>query len=126
MVPAPIALGLTLCESIIIAEGTRRVSSINGFNRMQASSFPYDASPFYALATLTGGQGEAEITLVITHLETDEEVYSLLERAFFPDRFAEVRITLPLPDVTFPEPGHYLFTLLVDDDWIAHRRVRVI
>lgn len=125
MMPAPIAFGLTVSETFIVEMGTRRTSTINAFNRIRATSFPYTLPPFTLTCLLTGGEGEGEVTLVVTHLATDEGVYSLLPRLSFSDRFAEVRFQVRIDYISFPQPGQYLFALLVDDDWIAHRRVEV-
>jgi len=125
MIPPPVALGLMLCDQVIVEEGTRKVSHIGGFNSLRGREFPFDPLPFCVLATLTDGQGEAEITLTVTDLESDEETYSFNRDLTFPDRFAEVHILFRLNEITFPVPGSYMFTLMVDGDWIAQRRIRV-
>lgn len=125
MVPRPVALGLTICGKVIVEEGTRNVSLIDTFWLFQSPTFPYSPLPFYVFATLTGSQGEGELALTVTNLATDEEVPVLTQRIAFPDRFAEIRITFRLAEFIFPEAGDYVFTLLVDDDWVAQRRVSV-
>jgi hypothetical protein len=77
------------------------------------------------VATLTGAQGQGEITLSLTRLETDEEVASLTRQVNFPDRFAEGRVRFQLANCTFPAPGVYMFTLTVGGDWVTHRRLRI-
>jgi hypothetical protein len=126
MVPSPVALGLVLCDPVIIEEGTRKVSVIGAFNRLEGRAFPFVPSPFCVLATLTGAQGEGRLTLTVIQLETDEEVYSLTRQVAFPDRFAEGRVLFRLADCSFPAPGVYISTLTVDDDWVAHRRLRIL
>jgi hypothetical protein len=125
MVPCPVALGLALCDQVIVEEGTRKASLIGTFNRLEGRAFPFVPLPFCVVTTLTGAQGEGDITLSLTQLETDEEVASLTRRVAFPDRFAEGRILFRLGDCSFPAPGAYLFTLTVDGDWVAHRRLRI-
>jgi hypothetical protein len=125
MVPQPIALGLTLCDYVIVEEGTKKVSLIGGFSGIRAAEFPFVPLPFCVYAPLTGGQGEAAAELTVTSLETEDEIYSLQRTVRFPDRFTEVRVLYRLTAVQFPEAGIYMFTLLLDGDWIAHRRVRV-
>lgn len=88
MVPCPVALALVLCEKVIVEEGTRNASLIGTFNHLHAGTFPFVPLPFCVVATLTGAQGEGEITLSVTRLETDEEVASLTRRVEFPDRFS--------------------------------------
>jgi len=63
---------------------------------------------------------------VITNLETEEEIDTYLVAAHFPNRFTEVRALFHLNEITFPSAGRYLFTLQVDGEWVAHRRLRVL
>ena len=76
MVPTPIALGLTLCERVMVEEGTRQVSLIGTFNGLRRTAFPFVPPPFYVFATLTGSAGNAEIELTVRAVSTDDEVYS--------------------------------------------------
>jgi hypothetical protein len=125
MVPPPVALALILCDQVIVEEGTKKVSLIGAFRNLQSRVFPFVPLPFCVLATLTGAQGEGEIALTVTELETDEEVASVTRRVTFPDRFAEGRVLFRLAECAFPAPGGYMFTLTVDGDWVAHRRLQI-
>jgi hypothetical protein len=108
-----------------VEEGTKKVSLIGSFASIRAPEFPLLRPQFCVFAALTDGQGEATAQLSVTHLETDREVYTLLRGLRFPDRFTEVRILFRLLEFRFPAPGSYLFTLLIDGEWAAHRRIRV-
>src|SRR4051794_7608903 len=112
MMPRPVALGLTLCEKVIIEERTKTVSLIGTFRKVRGRQFPLKMLPFYVVATLTGSQGEGEVALTVTNLRTNEGKPVLSGRAVFPDRFDETRIAWRLPRFVFPEPGDYVFTLL--------------
>src|SRR5260370_20272366 len=125
MVPTPIGLGLALCDRVMIEEGTRQLSLIGTFHRFHEPAFPFVPPPFYVYATLTGTEGDATVELTVTSLETEDAVYSFGRPVRFPDRFSEVRVRLRLTSIEFLEAGTYLFTLLVDGESIAHRRVRV-
>jgi hypothetical protein len=59
MVPPPTVVGLTLCDVVIVDEGTRKVSLINTFTGIRLASFPASPQPFCVYTTLAGGQGEA-------------------------------------------------------------------
>ncbi len=126
MVPCPVALGLTLCDQVIVEEGTRNISLIGTFSRLRGDVFPFAPPSFCVVSTLTGSQGEGEIKLTVTNLETDDEVYTLTRRVTFPDRFAELHVLFRPAELVYPAPGHYIFTLLVDDEGVAHRRVRIL
>ena len=126
MVPPPIALGLMLCEKVIVEEGTKNVTLVNTFTKLRVEGFPSLPQHFAVYAALTAGLGQATMTLAITHLETDEEVYTYHGTVPFPDRLAEVRTLIRVNGGSFPAPGKYQLTLLIDGDWIAHRHLQVV
>ena len=105
MIPRPLALALSLCDQVIVEEGTRKLSLVGGFNGLRARSFPFVPSPFCVIATLSGGLGEAEVTLAVTELQSDEEIYSLTRQVRFPDRFVEVHVLFRLAECSFPAAG---------------------
>lgn len=125
MIPAPVALEMTICELLVFEQGTERVSKINSFNELTASHFPFEPGRFFVYALLTGSQGKGEVMLVVTHLPTEQEVFGAIDQIEFQDRFQEVWLAFEPSPFAFPIPGQNLFTLSVDGDWIAHRRVQV-
>jgi hypothetical protein len=125
MNPPVTALGLTLCEKVIVEERTRNTTIVSTFTKLLADEFPSPPEKFALAAVLTGGQGEATLDLVINRLDTDEETYSLRRQLVFPDRLAEVRVVFHIRDCSFPAPGQYDAVLLVDGDWVARRRFSV-
>jgi hypothetical protein len=126
MVPPPVAFGLTLCDYALIEEGTRRVSLIGTLTKLTADRFPLLAPPFYASAALTEGLGDATIDLVATRLDSGDEVYTRQRQVHFSDRLRELQVIFRIADCSFPAPGVYQFTLLVDGEWLAQRRLHVV
>jgi Family of unknown function (DUF6941) len=124
MVPRPNAIGLTLCDYVIIEERTKKVSLIGGFTSIRVTAFPA-VVPFCVYAALIDGLGEASVELTVTHLDTDTEVYRLVRTMQFLDRLVEARALFRLRECTFPAAGTYLFTLLIDHEWVAQRQIRV-
>ncbi len=124
MIPAPMAIGLTVCHYAAFEERTHNVTLAGSFRSLAASKFPLRAS-FCAFAPLIGGQGEGTVALVITRLQTDEELFRVQRRLVFRDRIKEVRVLFRLNDCVFPAAGVYLFTLLFDGEWMAQCRIRV-
>ena len=90
MNPPPIALGLILCEKVIVEERTRNTTFVSTFTKLFADEFPSPPQRFALATVLTGGQGEGTVELVITRLETDEETYAIRRQLRFPGRLAEV------------------------------------
>jgi hypothetical protein len=72
MVPRPAALGLTLREKVIVEEKTKSVSLIGICSKVRGRTFPLTLPPVWVVATLTGSQGDGELSLVVTNLRTDE------------------------------------------------------
>jgi hypothetical protein len=125
MNPLPIALGLTLCEKLIVEERTRNTTLVSTFTKLLADQFPSRPEKFVFAAVLTGGHGDATLELVLTHLETDAETYALRRPIHFPERLAEVQVVFHIRDCAFAAPGQYDATLFVDGEPVARRKFSV-
>jgi hypothetical protein len=125
MVPTPIALGMNLCDYVIVEERTKKVSLIGTFTGMSGDRFPFTARPFSIHAVLTEGAGSGTIQLEVVRLDTGEVVYTHRGGIFFPDVLQEVICHVRLQQCEFPTPANYQFTLLIDGEWVAQRRLRV-
>src|SRR5689334_19274754 len=98
MAPPPVALGLSLCELVIIEEGTRKASLIGTFLGLRAKAFPTVAQPFSVFAVLTDGLGDVTLELTVVHAETDELVFRRQDQWHFPDKLTQVRYHARLTD----------------------------
>jgi hypothetical protein len=125
MVPSPIAVGLTLCEQVIVEEGTQNISLINTFTVWPMSSFPSAYRPFCAYCVLLDGDGDGTIQLTIIQEDTEDVIYDVRHTVNFPSPLAEVRILFRVEDCSFPAPGRYYATLSVDGESVAQRRFEV-
>jgi hypothetical protein len=125
MNPPPIALGIVLCEKVIVEEGTRSATLVSVFKRLEVERFPSPPQQFALAAWLTDGQGDGRLELVIKRLETDEEIYAARRPLHLPNQLAEVRVTLHIRDCVFPAPGQYEAVLQADGVWIARRKFSV-
>jgi hypothetical protein len=65
MVPVPVAVALSVCEKVIVEEGTKNVSLISTFSRLRVTEFPARPQPFCVFATLLDGEGDATVSLEI-------------------------------------------------------------
>ncbi len=60
MTPTPVAIGLTLCERVIVEEGTRNLTLVSTFISLQGEEFPFTcrgrsaSSPGSQAAGVTG------------------------------------------------------------------------
>jgi hypothetical protein len=116
---------MTVAEKIIIEEGTRRITLVNSFTKLTSRRFPSVPQSLAVYAALIDGQGDGTITLVVHRQDTGDEVYSTRRSIHFPDRLREVHIFLRIADMIFPVSGSYQVILLVDGEWVAHRRLRI-
>lgn len=126
MIPTPIAFGLTVCEKVIVEEGTRRLTLVNCFTKLVVERFPSPPQSFLVFAALTDGQGDATIQIAIEHADTMEEVYRQDRQAHFEDRLLETQFLFAVTNCVFAAPGRYYVVLRVDGGWAAHRRLRVV
>ena len=122
MNPPPIALGLILCEKVIVEERSRNVTLVSTFTKLFVDGFPSYRERFAFYSVLTGGRGDAIVDLVIRELETDEEIYSMRRALHFPNPLTEVQAAFHIRDCSFPAEGFYEASLVVDGDWVARRR----
>ena len=125
MTTPPIVLGLTLCEKVIVEEGSRNVTLVSGFQGLRVDNFPSPPQRFSAFAVLTDGEGDVTMDMVVYRLDTFEEVYSQSAVVHFPDRLTEVRVLFRFRQLIFPVAGRYQFSLLVRDSDISQRELRV-
>src|SRR2546427_5911737 len=101
MEPRPIVLGLTLCDYVLVEERTKKVSLIGTFTGLGVADFPAQALPFSVFTVLTDGFGSATIELVLTHMDSNEEVNSYRATLQFPDKVTEVMYHLRLNHCVF-------------------------
>jgi len=125
MVHLPNAWGLILCEQAVIEEKTRNVTLVNSFSRLRCPSFPSPASRFVAYALLSGGLGDATMSLVVSRLDTFEDIHEAGWQMKFRDRLRPIRLVLRLSHLSFPEPVPYQFSLLADGEEVAQSVLEV-
>lgn len=126
MIQRPVAIGLLLCEQIIVEEGTKSVTPVNCFTRRVVAQFPSEPLSFAAMAFLTDGLGEMPITLVIENLDQGEEVYQRSATVRFDNPLQEYRVAIRVRNYSFVAPGYYQASVLAENDFLAHRRFRVL
>lgn len=120
----PVAVGLVVCEQVIVEEGTHNVTPVNCFNLREVEEVPGQAS-FYVLAWLADGMGEMSTELVIERLDNLEEIFRIRRDLVFPDRLRDMRFAARIRRCNFPVAGHYQVSLIIDGELVAARRFRV-
>src|SRR5437773_10358679 len=102
MTPTPVSLGLNLCDYLIVEEHTRKPSLIGCFTALTVSSFPSSPCQFGVYAELTDSDGSGIAELMISRLDTGEEIYRQAKTVSFPDRFFVVRYGTKVVRCVFP------------------------
>jgi Family of unknown function (DUF6941) len=121
----PVVIGLLCCEQAVVEERTRNITLVNCFTGLKVSEFPSAPQRLVVFAALTDGLGEGTLSLVVTALDTLEDVYSQDRPVRFSDPLQEVRVLFRLSQISFPRPGSYQVTLFADDELVAQRMMRV-
>src|SRR5438128_570692 len=110
MAKLPVAIGLSLCEHVVIEDKTHNVTLVNCFSRRTLDHFP-SATPFTVFALLTGGFGEVPLDVVVQGLDALDEIYRISLPARFASPLRTLRCIVRIVDCSFPEPGHYVVSL---------------
>src|SRR5437016_3865948 len=121
----PSAISLMLCDQVVFEQGTKKAYLLGVFTGVAADRFPTVRQRFDIFAALTDGVGAVTMTLSVVHLTSDEEVYSQSMVVRFSGPLQVVNLRFRVREVMFEKAGTYRFTLMVDDQEIAGRRVHV-
>jgi hypothetical protein len=103
MLQRPSAVGLFVCEQLIVEEGTKNLTVVNAFVRRTVASFPAEPFPFLVFALLTDGLGEGTVDVVISRIDTEEELFQRSTPYRFTDPLAKMQLTLRVRHFSFPE-----------------------
>jgi hypothetical protein len=95
------------------------VTVVNTFRRLRCSAFPSPPQRMVVHAVLTDGLGDATISVVISRLDTLEEVSQHDWQVRFKDPLSAIRFIIRLPAVSFPIPASDQVSLLADGEWLA-------
>jgi hypothetical protein len=125
MTPTPATLSMSLCDYIIIEEGTGKASLIGCFDRLVVPDFPSPPRAIFLSAELTGGHGRGRVSVDMTRPDTGETVGGTQADVYFRDRLFVVRYRTRVTDCSFPVPGRYAVALLVDGELAGQRIIEV-
>jgi hypothetical protein len=124
--PTPVVLSLSLCDYVIIEEGTAKSSLIGCFHRLVVPTVPSEPPNFFLSADLTGGGGRGRVSVEMTRPDTNEWIWRTRADVYFRDRLFVVRYMTRITDCTFPVLGRYAVALSVDDELVGQRVIEVM
>jgi hypothetical protein len=122
----PVAVGLLLCEQVIIQEGTRNCTPVNCFSERFVRRVPTEPMSFELLAYLTDGMGEIRLDLVLERLDTLEEILRHSRTVRFRGPLDEMRFRVAFRNRSFPVAGGYQFQLRAGGELIAQKRFIIV
>lgn len=122
----PAAIGILVCEQVIVEENTQNLTPVNSFRRRIVEQFPSEPFSFVVLAILNDGVGEIRLDLTISRLDLDEDVYKRSMVVRFGHQLQEGRCLFRIRDCSFPVPGAYEIALFADNELIAQRKIHLV
>jgi uncharacterized protein DUF6941 len=120
----PVAVGLMLCDQVIVDKDTNKPCLIGVFTALAVQDFK-EPQRFSAFATLTNGRGQVPVELVGFRLDNGEQMYKQTYSVFFPDPLKVVNLNIRVRSIVFPAPGWYDLITRVRGELIAQRRIHV-
>ncbi len=126
MIQLPEVIGLVLCEEFRIDTAVNKASLVGLFTALRFPHFPSPPQKFVVYVALSGGVGEGIMKLVVTRLETDEQIHSYERWLAFPeDRLFAVSLFIPITHCVFEAPGRYALTLFLDHQFVTERSIPI-
>lgn len=120
----PVAIGLVLCDLVIVDKKTHNITPVNCFGSRKLKTWP-GSMEFYVVAWLADGLGEMTVEIVIESLDKLDEVLRMENRLQFDDLLKDKYFVARIRDCVFPVSGQYVVSLLVEGELIAHRKIHV-
>lgn len=136
----PTLLQFIVVSDLVIREhGTGKISLIGAFDQFNAPSFPFQAPPFFVTMGITNvhlsravGEAPKEINVnVRVEDRTSGHVFGNatgkvgVNEGTSLSRHATIMITLPLPAMTFTQPGPITIVVLVDNERLGDRTLLI-
>ena len=119
MSQGPSAVGLFVCRDFIVEEDQRSVTLVRCLDRVRLKEFPSTPQSFIVYSVLTDGVGSLPFDLIVTRLETLEEIYSRSWISTLNDPLAKTHLRLRVRSCSFPYPGRYEVARDVKGDRVA-------
>jgi hypothetical protein len=120
-VKLPEVLGLAMCERFGPDPATGRASLLGVFHALRFRVFPTAPQRFMVYTALFDGEGEGTIELIVSRLETEEDVHSYRRWFTFPERWQVINLMIPFTRCVFPAPGRYALTLRFNGNELTFR-----
>lgn len=125
MAQRPLALGLHVCEKIVVEAETRNLTFVNCFIERDVKSIPSEPISFLVCSALVGGRGRMPLQVRIESLADFDTIFERTGVITFRDPRQEIRLRVPMEGVSFPTEGEYQILILVGNEMIASRKIEI-
>lgn len=125
MAQRPLALSLQVCEKVVVEAETRNLTFVNCFTRRNVKSIPSEPISFLVCSNLVDGHGRMRLEVRIESLVDFDIVYERTGVISFSGPHHEIRVRVPMEELSFSEEGTYQILILVDSEVIASRAIQI-
>ena len=120
----PALLAMVICDQIIREEGTKKLSLVGLFNRIQAKKFPCVHSKLHVYLAITDYIGETNCELIFSDSD-GREIVKLAGPIKFPDRLSVIEMNFGMNNIPLPQSGMYHFDFKINGILLGHRKFKV-
>lgn len=126
--------GIILSDHLIREAGTGKLSLIGCFNLYNLSQFPAQVPPFFITALLTNLRGKFQKLSVTVRIEDPATGHVLVSSSATMELKEDanplsdndvVELPFPIRPIILPKAGMYSIVVLVDNEKIGHRPLKV-
>src|SRR5437870_12571345 len=125
MAQRPVAIGLSLCEQVIVEAGTGNVTPVNCFTHRSVKACPSEKIPFVVFSELTDGAGQMTLDVMHHRLDTFDEILKVTHAVTVKNQLHITRL-IARTRCSFPVAGQYQVSLLADGEIVAQRKLRIV
>ena len=122
----PIGIALLPCENVIEDFRTRRKSIIGVISKLHAESFPLTIQTMHVLFSLTGCTSDFPSRLKCVHDDTGKEIFNIKCDIKASSVTDVVDVVIAFKSLSFPQPGSYTLSVVVEDIPIMFRTLAVM
>ena len=126
MVMEPVLLALLCADKVITEEGTHKRSVIGTFNNFHSQKFPIAVPPWFVYVAFTNVSGEHDLTVNIVDRSNDYNVYSANATLNSQETTAQIELSIPVVNASFPKPEKYEVSLSLDGRHLGARTLNVL
>ena len=122
----PVAKMLYVCDDVVRDPHSGKVSVLNIWDTVRASSFPHVLGKLCVFSPFRGGLGVIPFRIEITQAETGELIgYPVSFTLSFKDRTVRQDVRNKIKPVVFPSPGTYFVALYCNQEFVDDQPIRL-